>query len=138
MFPPSAGHLYDLNYWHGGAYFGLGPSAAGYVAGVRTRNISNTVRYCERLEQGERAIEWQEELPPLRRAGETAAFGLRTASGWGFAPFQEVTGFDLRGEWRSEIDQLVRQGWGEMNEEGFRLTSQGLRFADAAAELFLR
>ena len=129
---------HNVNYWRGGSYYGLGPSAAGYVRGVRTKNWSNSTLYCEQLEQGRRATEWREELPPLKRAGETAAFGLRMNAGWAFDPFRETTGFDLKLEWKTEIEQLVERGWGRVDGGGFRLTAQGLRFADAAAELFLR
>jgi oxygen-independent coproporphyrinogen-3 oxidase len=129
---------HNVNYWRGGFYHGLGPSAAGYVHGVRTKNWSNATLYCEQLERGKRAIEWREELPALKRAGETAAFGLRMNSGWAFDPFRDTTGFDLRMEWKTEIDQLIERGWGSVDGAGFRLTRQGLRFADAAAELFLR
>jgi oxygen-independent coproporphyrinogen-3 oxidase len=79
---PSRACRHNVNYWRGGSYYGLGPSAAGYVRGVRTKNWSNTQLYCERLERGERAIETVEELPALKRAGETAAFGLRMNAGW--------------------------------------------------------
>jgi oxygen-independent coproporphyrinogen-3 oxidase len=127
-----------VNYWQGGEYFGLGPSAAGYVGGVRTKNWANTQLYCDQLSAGKRAVEWTEVLPPLRRAGETAAFGLRMVLGWKWNSFQQATGMDLRLEWKSEISQLIERGWGESDADGFRLTRQGLRFADAAAELFIR
>jgi len=76
-----------VNYWRGGSFYGLGPSATSYVRGVRTKNWSNTQLYCEQLEKGKRAIESREELPPLKRAGETAAFGLRMNTGWPFEEF---------------------------------------------------
>ncbi|MEJ0091771.1 MAG: radical SAM family heme chaperone HemW [Limisphaerales bacterium] len=129
---------HNVNYWRGGSYHGLGPSATGYVRGVRTKNWSNTQLYCDQLEKGRRAIESSEELPPLRRAGETAAFGLRMNAGWPFAEFKRATDFDLRKEWSSEMDQLMERGWATRNDERFHLTHQGLRFADSAAELFLR
>jgi len=129
---------HNLNYWRAGDYHGLGPSAAAYVRGRRTKNWSNTQLYCEQLERGRRAIETTDELTPLARAGETAAFGLRMNRGWGFDEFQERTGFDLRTEWRDELEQLRANGWGEEFKGGFRLTRAGLRFADAAAELMLR
>jgi len=135
---PERACRHNMNYWLGGAYYGLGPSAAGYVAGKRTKNWSNTTLYCEELERGRRAIEWTEELTPLRRAGETAAFGLRMNAGWDFRRFEMQTGFDLRSEWKTEICQLLDHGWASLGEQHFRLTPQGLRFADAAAELFLR
>jgi oxygen-independent coproporphyrinogen-3 oxidase len=135
---PSFACRHNVNYWRGGSFYGLGPSATGYVRGVRTKNWSNTQLYCEQLEKGTRAIESREELPPLKRAGETAAFGLRMNAGWPFAEFRRATHFDLRDEWPAEMNQLVERGWAARDAQQFRLTPQGLRFADSAAELFLR
>jgi oxygen-independent coproporphyrinogen-3 oxidase len=135
---PSFACRHNINYWRGGSFYGLGPSATSYVRGVRTKNWSNTQLYCEQLEKGIRAIESREELPPLKRAGETAAFGLRMTAGWSFEEFQRTTNFDLRREWSAEMNQLTERGWGEISPDHFRLTPQGLRFADAVAELFLR
>ena len=135
---PSLACQHNLNYWRGGDYYGLGPSATGYVRGVRTKNWANTPLYCDQLEKGKRAIESNEELPPLRRAGEIAAFGLRMNIGWPFADFQRITGFDLRNEWSGEMDRMIAQGWAVRTADRFHLTHLGLRFADAAAEMFLR
>lgn len=135
---PSLACKHNVNYWRGGSFYGLGPSATGYVRGVRTKNWANTQLYCEQLEKGKRAIESTEELSPLRRAGETAAFGLRMNTGWPFADFQRTTQFDLRREWQAEMQQLEERGWAKIAADRFQLTHQGLRFADAAAEMFLR
>jgi oxygen-independent coproporphyrinogen III oxidase len=135
---PSLACKHNVNYWRGGSFYGLGPSATGYVRGVRTKNWSNTQLYCEQLEKGKRAIESREELLPLARAGETAAFGLRMVAGWPFEEFQRATGHDLRSEWAQEMKQLTERGWGQIAPERFQLTQQGLRFADSAAEMFLR
>ncbi|MFZ1071946.1 MAG: radical SAM family heme chaperone HemW [Verrucomicrobiia bacterium] len=135
---PALACRHNVNYWRGGSFYGLGPSATGYVRGVRTKNRSNTQLYCEQLEKGERAIESREELPPLKRAGETAAFGLRMTAGWPFEEFQRTTHFDLRDEWPAEMKELAERGWGKISPQNFQLTKTGLRFADSAAELFLR
>jgi oxygen-independent coproporphyrinogen-3 oxidase len=135
---PSLACRHNVNYWRGSSFYGLGPSATSYVRGVRTKNWSNTQLYCEQLEKGRRAIESREELQPLARAGETAAFGLRMIAGWPFEQFRQTTGHDLRKDWRNEMEQLTHRGWGRLEPDRFRLTSEGLRFADAAAELFLR
>ena len=127
-----------MNYWRGGSYHGLGPSASGYVRQVRTTNWANIDHYCEELEQGRRPIQIEDRLPPLQRAGEIAAFGLRMTAGWPFALFKAVTGFDLQSEWAKELLQLQEWGWGQTDHEGFRLTPAGLRFADPAGELLLR
>jgi hypothetical protein len=34
--------------------------------------------------------------------------------------------------------QLAERGWARISSDRFQLTHQGLRFADAAAEMFLR
>jgi oxygen-independent coproporphyrinogen-3 oxidase len=135
---PSRACRHNVNYWRGGSFYGLGPSATSYVRGVRTKNWANTQLYCEQLEKGTRAIESREELPPLKRAGETAAFGLRMNTGWPFEEFQRVTSFDLRDEWTAEMERLTSCGWASCDAQRFQLTRRGLRFADAAAELFLR
>ncbi len=129
---------HNVNYWRGGQFYALGPSATGYVNGVRTKNVPNTRLYCEAIEQGRSPVESREELAPLARAGETAAFGLRMVAGWPFEDFKLVTGFDLRTEWAEEMKQLQLQGMGLIGETCFRLTPKGLRFADSAAQLFLR
>jgi oxygen-independent coproporphyrinogen-3 oxidase len=135
---PSHACQHNVNYWRGGSFYGLGPSATSYVRGVRTKNWSNSQLYCEQIEKGRRAIESREELAPLSRAGETAAFGLRLVAGWPFKEFQETTGRDLREEWAGDMASLTSRGWGQPTATGFQLTRDGLRFADTAAELFLR
>jgi oxygen-independent coproporphyrinogen-3 oxidase len=135
---------HNVNYWRGGFYHAFGPSAAGFVtdenAGspVRTKNWPNTQMYCELVEKAQRPIESREALPSERRAGEIAAFGLRMNSGWPFERFQRVTGLDLKSHWQSEIEDLIQRGWAVLEPDRFRLTQKGLRFADAAAQEFLR
>jgi oxygen-independent coproporphyrinogen-3 oxidase len=135
---PSRACQHNVNYWRGGSFYGLGPSATTYVRGVRTKNGSNTQLYCEQLEQGLYPVESREELAPLARAGETAAFGLRMVAGWPFELFRQVTGYDLRSEWAEDMTQLAQQGRGRILLDRFQLSREGLRFADAAAQLFLR
>jgi oxygen-independent coproporphyrinogen-3 oxidase len=135
---PSRACRHNLNYWRAGSFWGLGPSATSYVRGARARNWANTRLYCELIEAGRPAVESREELSPLARAGETAAFGLRLVAGWPFEEFRRATGHDLRGPWANDMTQLVHQGWGRLTSDRFQLTPAGLRFADAAAQLFLR
>ncbi|HLZ55073.1 MAG TPA: coproporphyrinogen III oxidase, partial [Verrucomicrobiae bacterium] len=59
-------------------------------------------------------------------------------AGWPFEEFRRTTNFDLRQEWSVDMDQLAGRGWAEISPDRFHLTPQGLRFADAAAEMFLR
>jgi oxygen-independent coproporphyrinogen-3 oxidase len=135
---PDRACRHNVNYWRGGPFHGLGPSASGYTGGIRTRNAANTRRYCDRLEQGQRPVDDRDVLSPIARAGEIAAFGLRMNRGWRFDAFTAVTGFDLRDSWAEAMETAASQGWGARDDSGFRLTGEGLRFADAAGALFLR
>ena len=140
---PARACLHNVNYWRGGYYYAVGPSASGYepagadLLGVRTRNWANTQMYCELVEQGKRPHESVEKLSAQKRAGEIAAFGLRMNAGWPFATFEERTGFELRRDWAGAIQTLVQHGWGVEEPDRFRLNEHGLRFADAAAQHFL-
>lgn len=129
---------HNVNYWRGGSFYGLGPSATSYVQGLRTKNWADTQRYCEHLKQGRRPIASREELSPMHRAGETAAFGLRMVAGWPFDQFLRITGYDLAREWADAMRELVQKGWATITPDRLALTPLGLRFADAAAQLFLR
>lgn len=140
---PALACKHNINYWRGGFYHAFGPSAAGFVPGengapMRTKNWSNTTMYCELIEKGQRPIESREILTLDRRAGEIAAFGLRMNSGWPLERFERVTGFDLQRNWKDEIEALTARGWAVLEPDRFRLTPQGLRFADAAGQEFLR
>lgn len=135
---PAFACRHNINYWRGGDFYGVGPSAVSYVRGVRTRNLAHTPGWCEALEQGRRPLAYREALPPLARAGETAAFGLRVVAGWPYAEFRQRTGYDLRQEWAADLEELEQRGWGIREPDRFRLTPTGLRFADAAAEMMLR
>jgi oxygen-independent coproporphyrinogen-3 oxidase len=140
---PSRACLHNVNYWRGGFYHALGPSAAGYVPdaeniGVRTRNWANTQMYCEIVEKGQRPIEQREVLPSVARAGEVAAFGLRMNAGWPFRSFTAATGFDLRQEWSSEMEKAAANGLAHLEADRFRLNDRGLRLADAVGSEFLR
>lgn len=135
---PAFACRHNINYWRGGDFYGLGPSAVSYVRGVRTRQIPHTLGWCEAVETGRSPVVFRETLSPLARAGETAAFGLRVVSGWPYAEFLQRTGYDLRREWAAELEELQRRRWGVCEPDRFRLTALGLRFADAAAEMMLR
>jgi oxygen-independent coproporphyrinogen-3 oxidase len=135
---PDRACRHNVNYWRGGSFLGLGPSACGFVGEIRTRNCADTDLYCSRLEQGQLPRDDADALTPLARAGEIAAFGLRMTRGWLFDEFRSITGFDLRRHWLDAMRTLVREGLGLLDHQGFRLTPRGLRFADAAAQAFLR
>ncbi|MCX6007547.1 MAG: radical SAM family heme chaperone HemW, partial [Chloroflexi bacterium] len=66
--------LHNLNYWRGGEYVGLGPSAASHINGRRMKNSASLERYLE----GPLTIEVEEEeLGPAAKMAEEAMLRLR-------------------------------------------------------------
>lgn len=135
---PGRACRHNVNYWRGGRYAALGPSASGYEGEVRYRQVSSTQAYCQAIETGASAREWVDGLSGFARAGEVAAFGLRMNAGWPWEAFRRATGHDLRAGWGEAMATLVGRGWGVEESDRFRLTSQGLRFADAAGSEFVQ
>lgn len=130
---------HNINYWTGGEYFGLGPAAASHMHGCRYQNWPDLQQYCAAVEAGKLPRDSDgERLEPLAKASETAAFWLRMNRGIHFQAFQQRTGFDFEENWAKEQQALIARGWGERRENCFRLTRQGLRFADAAGAELLR
>ena len=135
---PAYACRHNVNYWVGGEYLALGPAAAGHLDGQRYQNWSNTDLYCEAVKAGRLPRDGGERLKPLAKASETAAFSLRMNRGIYFDEFEARTGYSLNQTWRSELDGLIQRGWGERMEQGFRLTREGFRFADAAGVELLK
>jgi oxygen-independent coproporphyrinogen-3 oxidase len=135
---PARACLHNVAYWRGKPFLGFGPSACSFEQKVRLRNWANTRLYCEHLESCKLPVESRDVLSPIDRAGEIAAFGLRLLVGWSYDEFEQITGFDLRSHWPDEMSSLADRGWAIATDTAFRLTPAGLRFADAAAELFLQ
>ena len=66
--------LHNLNYWRGGEYLGLGPSAASHLGGKRFKNRAELNAY---LENPAGVVEEVEELGPEEKAAEEAMLRLR-------------------------------------------------------------
>jgi oxygen-independent coproporphyrinogen III oxidase len=65
---------HNLNYWRGGEYLGLGPSAASHIGGKRFKNKPDLDAY---LQNPTGQIEEVEELAPAHKAAEEAILRLR-------------------------------------------------------------
>lgn len=134
---PDRASIHNLNYWQGGSYLGLGPSANGFINKTRYQNVANTQRYCELIHSQGNALEWNEELPQVHRAAEIAAFGFRTFAGWNLTHFHELTGIKLEEQWADVVLKLKNFGWIAQHRNHLFPTHDGLRFADAIAREFL-
>lgn len=65
---------HNLNYWRGGEYIGLGPSAASHLDNKRYKNKSDMESY---LNKPNKQATEEETLPPAEKAAEEAMLRLR-------------------------------------------------------------
>lgn len=134
---PSHACQHNINYWRCGDYYGVGPAASEWVAGMRNQHIANTEIYAQQVGQGQRGLSSSEAVHPSTRLGEAAAFSMRMNAGIDFAAFQGRFGVHPKSLWESQMNQMVDQGWALWEPTCFRPTTQGLRFADAIGAEFV-
>ena len=114
---------HNLAYWHARDYVGLGPSAFSTVGERRWKNVSDTAEYVRRIEAGEDAADFREEVDAATRRAEQLAFALRTSDGIDAA--------------HPEAERLRAAGYLEPRGDRWVLTRAGKMVADAIAETFV-
>jgi oxygen-independent coproporphyrinogen-3 oxidase len=115
-------------YWRGSDYLGLGPSAFSTSGSRRWRNIRETGVYSKTTMAGSTAIDFEEEVSERVKAGERAAFGMRTNTGLLVSESSR---------WETELRQALGQGLVKLEGNRWLLTSKGRLLADTVAEIFV-
>lgn len=121
---------HNLIYWNNGPYIGVGPSAASYLSGVRTKNTSHMGSYIERVHRGRAAFIEQESLTGLDLAAETAMLQLRLNRGIDIAQFRLHTSLDPVEVFAEALAPHVSAGRIVIDDAHIRLTSDGRLLAD--------
>ncbi len=119
---------HNLGIWYGDAYVGCGPAAASFD-GVRRWTHPRSLDLW--LAGAAPEID---DIPPVARAAEILAFGLRTVAGWDLARFRQVTGLDPDQICPGVVDALVDVGLLQRADGRLRPTPAGLLLNDAVAE----
>ncbi len=85
---------HNLNYWKGGGYHGIGPSAHGYSPGppewVRRANIADVGEYIGRIGKGIDAADFEERLSITQRINEFLMLRLRLKEGFSADDIREA------------------------------------------------
>ena len=129
---------HNLNYWRGGNYIGLGPAAAGHLAGTRWRTTSNLSRYLHNLKRAHVEIEEWEVLSLSQRAVELALLMLRLQEGIDRKLFSDLLGVDPVTLFAPAIGHLEKLGMITCNVRSIALTQQGVCVADAVIREMVR
>lgn len=128
---------HNLRYWHNEPYLGIGPAAAGFIDGVRYKNVADTATYVQAIQDGRSAWGEQETLSPARRARETAMLELRLAEGINRKQFAERYGEDPAVLFADAIKPRLGDGLLVVDEKSVRITRAGFLVADTVIADFL-
>jgi oxygen-independent coproporphyrinogen-3 oxidase len=115
---------HNLNYWRGGEYLGLGPSAASHIGGERFRNAPCLERYLD----GPLSIrEGEERLDEGRKAGEEAMLRLRLVEeGLDINELAGKYGQDSLNSLKARLDDLVSRQMLVRDGHVFRLPPESI------------
>ncbi len=126
---------HNLHYWENNQYLGIGASAASFIGGIRTKNISDAGKYLSAIKNGKTAICFAENLPAEKSARETAAIKIRTKEGIDFRWFKEKTGFDFMMLEKDAVEilrknKLIEYTAKRGRRSGIKATRKGFLFCD--------
>lgn len=134
---PGAECRHNQVYWQGGAYYGIGPGAAGFQRGVRSLNHRSVTTWIKRLLQGESPVrEWEPFDADLRQR-EAVMLGLRQIAGIDLLAFQARYGGPVHELAPDAYQHFLQSGWLEETHTHVRLTPAGRFVADSVVSEFL-
>lgn len=123
---------HNENYWLGGEWLALGPSAHASFGGLRWENPRDLAAWSAALEAGRLARSAPAALTREEIRIESLFLGLRRAEGLDLAALRRATGFDLARERASALERLAAAGWLHAPAPGrLALTARGFLVADS-------
>lgn len=141
---------HNLKYWNFDDYLGIGPSAASFVNGYRFEVVPSLADFMLAYRIN-RDIYMQDEMNTnifsgahqntlKDSAGEFAFTALRTVDGISFDKFKSEFGIDFMKFYeseKSEIEHYIELGYLNIDENGIRLTRNGIDISNSIMSLFV-
>ncbi len=140
-------------YWDMSDYIAFGLGASGFVNNNRYKNVSDIEEYMKTVGSGELPVDEIHENTPFDNISEAVFTGLRRQEGISYedaiaaygrvCPKDEpVAGakerfWEIFKEAKDEADEFARNGLLIIDEEGLRLTEQGIDISNAIMALFV-
>jgi oxygen-independent coproporphyrinogen-3 oxidase len=122
---------HNVVYWHNQPCAAIGPSACGFVDGLRYKNVPDLKQYLDLVQAGRRPRVLEERLDARASARETAMLALRLNAGLDRAAFHQRFGIDAAVLFESALRSHVNSGLVEVHEHDIRLTRAGRLVADS-------
>lgn len=126
-------------YWDMSDYIGLGLGASGFVGGVRYKNVSSLAEYFALLGEGRLPTGEEHVNTPFDNISEAVFTGLRRREG---ITYEETAGskdefWRVFADAEEEAEDYARRGLLIIDNEGLRLTEQGIDISNSIMSLFV-
>ena len=128
---------HNLKYWQDGEWLGFGCGAHSTRAGVRWKNLSETARYVDAVEQNAPVAETRRPLSAEERLGDALFTGLRLAEGIDVAGVGRRYGVDVDARYGSDVRRFVDAGWMLAAGGRWRLTRAGMLISNEVLSTFV-
>ncbi len=128
---------HNINYWKGGEYYAFGPSAHGFLDGVRFWNTRSIGKYSEMIADRQSPVEDSEKLTTLQKMTERVILGLRS-DGIDLEHFRREFGPDINKILGKEIEDMKKEGLIKFNGNSIKLTVEGYLINDGICVTFIR
>jgi len=120
---------HNMLYWRGQSYLGLGAGAHSHLSstvsgswGKRWANLRNPAMYMKSIGEGNKPVDFSEELKCEEAVQDTVLMGLRLKEGVNISELESR--FKLNTN-MGKIERLVNDGFLENTENSYRLTKKG-------------
>jgi oxygen-independent coproporphyrinogen-3 oxidase len=128
----------NSNYWRGGPYYALGPSAHGFDGtNIRWKNISDWQIYINKIHGDSSAVDSTEQLSSEQLQIERLFTSLRTKEGIDLVRWKREFGFPLEEKSASFLEKLGNEGLATLSNERIVLTLKGRMLADEIVKKLL-
>lgn len=128
----------NQNYWFGGAYLALGPSASGFDGqNQRTKNVADWEKYISLLKAEKSVVEETENLTAQQRKIEVIFTSLRTSRGLDLKGFKAKFGEDLESRHAALLSNWQKNDLSRVTNGHLVLTFQGRMLGDEIARKLL-
>jgi oxygen-independent coproporphyrinogen-3 oxidase len=122
---------HNKGYWQNKDFIGIGPGAASYLNGFRSKNILSPHKYIlNLLSKREIGCCENEMLDQKGRMGETLILGLRLLDGISYEGFEKRFGKTLDAEFGDKIKKLQEEQLLENDGKKLKLTHKGIIFSN--------
>jgi oxygen-independent coproporphyrinogen-3 oxidase len=126
---------YRDNLWHGSDLLATGVASFGHVSGVHYQNLPDWGPYVAAINEGRLPLGRAMTPTPHQLLVREMILQLKTGR-LDVGYFRNKFGVDIVEHWRSQWNDLVAEGWGQVVEGTIRLHPEGLLRVDALLPAF--